>query len=68
MTRRGAKKGTKGASCVSWLSCLFVGFVFQSPPQHLAYLPAQPPLTHFKITLIVWSANDLDVLDEAQTE
>jgi hypothetical protein len=31
MTRRGTK-GTKGVSCVSWLSCLFVGFVFQSSP------------------------------------
>jgi len=29
MTRRGTK-GTKGVSRVSWLSPLFVGFVFQS--------------------------------------
>ena len=35
MTRRGAK-GTKGGPCVSWLSCLFVGFVFQSLPLSLS--------------------------------
>ena len=49
-------KDTKGVSRVSWLSPLFVVFVFQSPPQRLPRLLPQPPLTHLKITLIMWPA------------